>query len=114
LQKCEEKKQKLKKGGPPLFPSRLEVMTSEISFQGVGRIELREGEIKDFVVSSRLMRFLVISSSSGYNEQDTISQFQGKGLAGFIPKPYQPMKLIEKVREVLAHTDHVRSSQGNV
>jgi len=54
----------LKKGGPPLFPSRLEVMTSEISFQGVGRIELREGEIKDFVVSSRLMRFLVISSSS--------------------------------------------------
>jgi PAS domain S-box-containing protein len=52
--------------------------------------------------------------SSGYNEQDTISQFQGKGLAGFIPKPYQPMKLIEKVREVLAHTDHVRSSRGNV
>src|SRR5713101_6661951 len=44
--------------------------------------------------------------SSGYNEQETISLFQGKGLAGFIQKPYQPMKLIEKVREILAPTDH--------
>jgi two-component system cell cycle sensor histidine kinase/response regulator CckA len=39
--------------------------------------------------------------SSGYNEQETITQFQGKGVAGFIQKPYRPMKLVEKVREVL-------------
>jgi CheY-like chemotaxis protein len=52
--------------------------------------------------------------SSGYNEQETISLFQGKGLAGFIQKPYQPMKLIEKVREILTQTDRVRSAQENV
>ena len=27
--------------------------------------------------------------SSGYNEQDTVSQFAGKGLASFIQKPYR-------------------------
>jgi len=43
--------------------------------------------------------------SSGYNEQETISLFQGKGLAGFIQKPYQPMQLIEKVREILGPRD---------
>jgi len=52
--------------------------------------------------------------SSGYNEQETIRQFQGRGLAGFIQKPYQPMKLIEKVREILTQTDRVRTSQGNI
>lgn len=52
--------------------------------------------------------------SSGYNEQDTISQFQGKGLAGFIQKPYQTMKLIEKLCEILKQTDRLRSAQGNV
>jgi len=52
--------------------------------------------------------------SSGYNEQETVSLFQGKGLAGFIQKPYQPMKLIEKVREVLAQTDCGRSAGASV
>jgi two-component system cell cycle sensor histidine kinase/response regulator CckA len=50
--------------------------------------------------------------SSGYNEQETVSMFQG--LAGFIQKPYQPMKLIEKVREVLAPTDCGRSAGASV
>ena len=48
--------------------------------------------------------------SSGYNEQETISLFQGRGLAGFIQKPYQPMKLIKKVHEILAPTDRARTS----
>jgi PAS domain S-box-containing protein len=52
--------------------------------------------------------------SSGYNEQETVSQFQGKGLAGFIQKPYQPMKLIEKVREILAQTDRGRTTGASV
>jgi PAS domain S-box-containing protein len=39
--------------------------------------------------------------SSGYNEQETISLFQAKGLAGFIQKPYQPATLSGKVRQVL-------------
>src|SRR5439155_413367 len=39
--------------------------------------------------------------SSGYNEQDATSLFVGKGLAGFIQKPYQPLALIDKVRRTL-------------
>jgi CheY-like chemotaxis protein len=52
--------------------------------------------------------------SSGYNEEETISHFHGKGLAGFIQKPYRPTKLIEKVREILAQTDPARGVQGKV
>jgi two-component system cell cycle sensor histidine kinase/response regulator CckA len=39
--------------------------------------------------------------SSGYNEQDTTSRFAGKGLAGFIQKPYGAEQLVEAVRHVL-------------
>ncbi|MFV2081205.1 MAG: PAS domain S-box protein, partial [bacterium] len=38
--------------------------------------------------------------TSGYNEQDATSAFFGKGLAGFIQKPYRPDELISKVKEV--------------
>ncbi len=40
--------------------------------------------------------------TSGYNEQDATDRFAGKGLAGFIQKPYRPQDLLEKVREALA------------
>ncbi len=39
--------------------------------------------------------------SSGYDEQDATSKFAGKGLAGFIQKPYGARDLAEKVREIL-------------
>ncbi len=39
--------------------------------------------------------------SSGYNEQELINRFAGKGLAGFIQKPYRPAQLADKLREVL-------------
>ena len=52
--------------------------------------------------------------TSGYNEQDTISVFQGKGLAGFIQKPYQPLKLIEKIRDVLEQIGRARGAQEKV
>ena len=39
--------------------------------------------------------------TSGYNEQDTTSRFAGKGLAGFIQKPFLVAALIEKVRDTL-------------
>ena len=38
--------------------------------------------------------------SSGYNEQQVTSNFAGKGLAGFIQKPYRPSELIEKLRQL--------------
>ena len=39
--------------------------------------------------------------SSGYNEQETTSRFAGKGLAGFLQKPYGIRPLGEKIRQVL-------------
>ncbi len=39
--------------------------------------------------------------SSGYNEQETVNHFLGKGLAGFIQKPYRTRALIEKVAQAI-------------
>ena len=35
--------------------------------------------------------------ASGYNEQDATTRFSGKGLAGFIQKPFRMQKLLDKV-----------------
>jgi PAS domain S-box-containing protein len=40
--------------------------------------------------------------TSGYNEVEAVQHFSGKGLAGFIQKPYTAAALAEKVKEVLA------------
>jgi PAS domain S-box-containing protein len=42
--------------------------------------------------------------SSGYNEQDIVNRFAGKGLAGFIQKPYTSEELLDKIREALEKT----------
>ncbi|HEX9011133.1 MAG TPA: response regulator [Holophagaceae bacterium] len=39
--------------------------------------------------------------SSGYNEQEAMSRFMGKGLKGFLQKPYGPRELLAKVQSVL-------------
>jgi PAS domain S-box-containing protein len=39
--------------------------------------------------------------SSGYNEQDIVSRFAGKGLAGFVQKPYTTDELLAKIRQAL-------------
>lgn len=39
--------------------------------------------------------------TSGYNEQDVVERFVGKGLAGFVQKPYKATDLLPKVREAL-------------
>lgn len=39
--------------------------------------------------------------SSGYGEEDTVERFAGKGLAGFIQKPYSPLDLIAAIRDIL-------------
>jgi len=38
---------------------------------------------------------------SGFNEQDAINRFTGKGLAGFVQKPFKPDQLRKKLRAIL-------------
>jgi CheY-like chemotaxis protein len=39
--------------------------------------------------------------SSGYNEQEAIDRFAGKGLAGFLQKPYRSETLLETLHEIM-------------
>jgi two-component system, cell cycle sensor histidine kinase and response regulator CckA len=39
--------------------------------------------------------------SSGYNEQEILTRFVGKGLAGFIQKPFRSRELYAKIGESL-------------
>lgn len=41
--------------------------------------------------------------TSGYSESETTAQFAGKGLAGFLHKPYRPANLLDKLKEVIVH-----------
>ncbi len=43
--------------------------------------------------------------SSGYNEEDATGHFNGKGLSGFIQKPYRPTDLIARIRSLLGESE---------
>jgi DNA-binding NtrC family response regulator len=49
----------------------------------------------------RLKPGVKVILSSGYNEQDVVNRFAGKGLAGFIQKPYTTEELLAKIRGAL-------------
>jgi PAS domain S-box-containing protein len=49
----------------------------------------------------RIKKDACVIMSSGYNEQEITQRFAGKGLAGFIQKPYQMAELAAKLKEVL-------------
>jgi len=42
-----------------------------------------------------------IIMTSGYSEQDVMAHFVGKGLAGFVQKPYTADQLIGRIRDIL-------------
>ena len=46
--------------------------------------------------------------SSGYNEVEAIRRFAGKGLAGFIQKPYTAAALAAKIQSVLERSGGFR------
>lgn len=48
---------------------------------------------------------------SGFNEQEAVSRFAGKGLAGFIQKPFTPDALIRKLGEVLENSTGAAASR---
>ena len=39
--------------------------------------------------------------TSGYSEQDVLADFLGKGLAGFLPKPYQRSQFQSILRQAV-------------
>ncbi|HHM02690.1 MAG TPA: PAS domain S-box protein [Caldithrix abyssi] len=57
--------------------------------------------IETFRELRRIKPSVKVILSSGYNEQDATNSFVGKGLAGFLQKPYKAARLIEMVRKVL-------------
>ena len=46
---------------------------------------------------------IVVILSSGYNEQDLMDRFEGKGIDGFIQKPYKTAKLKQKLLEAFGY-----------
>ncbi len=61
----------------------------------------RMGGEETFTEMRRLRPNIKVLLSSGYNEQTATNRFAGKGLAGFIQKPYTMKVLIAKVTELL-------------
>jgi len=49
----------------------------------------------------RINKTVPVLLTSGYTEQNTLSQFTSKGLAGFLPKPFNKQQMLDKVREAL-------------
>ncbi|HKD04930.1 MAG TPA: PAS domain S-box protein [Bryobacteraceae bacterium] len=61
---------------------------------------LMSGE-EAFSQMRRIRPDIKVILSSGYNEVETIRRFTGKGLAGFLQKPYSSAVLAEKVASIL-------------
>lgn len=49
----------------------------------------------------RIREDVKVILSSGYSERDVVERFIGKGLAGFIQKPYQLQALVDAIRRVI-------------
>jgi two-component system cell cycle sensor histidine kinase/response regulator CckA len=52
--------------------------------------------------------------SSGYNEVEAVQRFAGKGLAGFIQKPYSSAVLVGKVGSILAESRQGAPLRGQI
>jgi CheY-like chemotaxis protein len=50
----------------------------------------------------RVRPSLPVVLSSGYSEQDATSRFVGKGLAGFLAKPWMPADLLAAIEKAIA------------
>jgi two-component system cell cycle sensor histidine kinase/response regulator CckA len=62
----------------------------------------RMGGERTFTELRRIRSDVRVLLSSGYNEQEAVVRFVGRGLAGFIQKPYSRVELERVVREALA------------
>jgi PAS domain S-box-containing protein len=81
-----------------LFRSRSDALTAVILDMTMPRM----GGEEAFREMRRIDGSVPVILSSGFNEQDAVNRFTGKGLAGFIQKPYRMQALEEKLRTALA------------
>ncbi|MBM4365758.1 MAG: response regulator [Deltaproteobacteria bacterium] len=72
----------------------------------------RLGGIEAFTEMRRLRPDLRVLLSSGYNHQDATSHFAGRGLAGFIQKPFDFARLRETLAKVLGSPPGPASGNG--
>lgn len=61
----------------------------------------RKGGDEVFSELRRIKKDVRVILMSGYNEQDVTNRFAGKGLAGFIQKPYRYVDLVTELRKAL-------------
>jgi len=62
----------------------------------------RMGGEECFTEMRRIKSGIKVLLSSGYNQQTATQRFTGKGLAGFVQKPYTPEILLDALQRVLA------------
>jgi len=62
----------------------------------------RMGGEEAFTEMRRIKPEIKVLLSSGYNEQTATNRFAGKGLAGFMQKPYTLKKILAKIAETMA------------
>jgi CheY-like chemotaxis protein len=92
------------------------VLTASDGIEAVEVFRARTGEIAAVILDVTMPRMggeeafrqmhqldptVPVILSSGYDEQDAVSRFAGKGLAGFIQKPYRMESLAEKLRKAV-------------
>ncbi len=97
--------------------SGYEVIVAESGEEGVQLFQALERKISAVLLDltmpgiggeETLYRILAIQPqakvilSSGYNQTEVIQKFAGKGLAGFLQKPFTSFALVEKIASVLA------------
>jgi PAS domain S-box-containing protein len=75
-------------------PDRVRVVLLDLTMPGM------DGE-ETFREMRRIRADVRVILSSGYNEQDAVNRFTGKGLAGFLQKPYSAAALRGAMRRTL-------------
>jgi two-component system, cell cycle sensor histidine kinase and response regulator CckA len=66
--------------------------------------------IETFDRMREICKHLPIILSSGYNEQDATRAFAGKGLSGFIQKPYRIEELLKKITDACNSMPRMQAS----
>jgi len=93
------------------------VLTAQDGEDGVAMFRQHQSEIRAVLLDMTMPRLngaeafreirmidpnVKVVLSSGYNEQDATNRFAGKGLAGFIQKPYSPEALQTMMLDILS------------